>query len=421
MKYALVLALIFGVVSSGLAGAAFGQGRPRRVTPLPTAPPPGAGHPAVDPQRQTRPHEPSPPDAGEEETLVLEGALVEVPVVVTDRMGRYVPQLEQQDFRVLEDGEPQQIVAFSTERVPVHVALVMDTSGSTRGTIHDIQEAAIEFIDLLEPGDQVLVISFASEVVVEQEFTNNRGRLAAAVRRTHAAGSTKLYEAVYLTVAERLRQVDGRKAMVILSDGEDTASREVTFDEAVAVCFESDVVAYGIRYPDTSAVDIYRWPSRRDPWPNSGPRRDPWPGTSPRRSPPTYPQPRPGTRRSIPGWPRMPRVPGLPWPFASPLVEPQFGGRSPGQIRIGGGAGRDPFMETITESTGGTLVYADAVSDVRGVLGRVAEELRQRYMVGYAPSNPLRNGGHRKITVRVPSRPDLRVRHRLGYQAEAVR
>jgi hypothetical protein len=80
--------------------------------------------------------------------------------------------------------------------------------------------------------------------------------------------------------------------------------------------------------------------------------------------------------------------------------------------------GRDPFMEAVTSNTGGTLVYADQVADVRGLLSRIAEELRHVYMIGYAPSNPLANGGYRRISVQVPRQPDLAVRHRLGYQAE---
>jgi Ca-activated chloride channel family protein len=424
MKKAAVLTFIVGMLVFGLPQAMFGQGRPRRVDPSRTTPPPA----------QNRP--PAQQDAGADaeddgEPLQLEGALIEVPVAVTDRTGRYVPQLRQQDFRVLEDGEPQQVVFFSTERVPIHVALVMDTSGSTRGTIGDIQEAAIEFINQLQSGDQVMLVSFSSEVIVEQEFTNDRGRLATAVRRTQPNGSTKLYEAVYLTVAERLRHVEGRKAMVILSDGEDTASREASADEAINVCSESDVVAYGIRYPETTAMTVYRDPSQRNPrpnanpWPNTnpGPNRSPWPNTNPGQYPPNR-QPRRGNRgepRNRQNWPGFPRIPGLPWPFLAPVVEPQFGGRNSGQIRVGGGLGKDPFMETITEQSGGVLYYADAVADVRGLFSTIAEELRQRYIIGYAPSKSLRSGGYRKISVQIPSRPDLAIRHRLGYQAETYK
>jgi VWFA-related protein len=313
----------------------------------------------------------------------LEGALIEVPVVVADRTGHYIPNLTKRDFQVLEDNQPQDISFFSTERVPIHVALVMDTSGSTRGTIQDIQEAAISFINQLLPGDNVLVVSFASEVIVEQEFTNDRGKLIAAVRRTQAVGATKLYEAAYLTVAERLQHIEGRKAMIILSDGEDTASHDVSFEEAVTICQDSDVVVYGIRYPDTSGMVVR--PGRRNP-----------------------------TR------PRSPRIDIPGWLFPTPLVEPQYSGRTPGTLGKGK-LGSDPFMESITEHSGGTLFYANAIADVSTLFATIAEELRHIYTLGYAPTNPLANGGYRRITVRVPNRPELAVRHRLGYKAEAVR
>jgi VWFA-related protein len=300
------------------------------------------------------------------------------------------------------------VTFFSADRVPIHVALVMDTSGSTRDTLVDIQQAAIEFIGQLEPGDRVMIVSFANQVVVEQEFTDNRQALRQAIMRTQPVGSTKLYEAVYLTVAERLRHVDGRKAMVILSDGEDTASKEATADEAITVCSESDVVAYGIRYPESEGTNVYtnRGPNTRFPGPNTGP------------FPPSYPQPRRRQNRGI-------RIPGLPWPgnwpFVAPLVEPQFGGRNPGTAGQLPRMGNSPFMETITSNTGGTLFYADQVGNVRGLLAVIAEELRNVYVIGYGPSNELANGGYRRITVQVPRRPDLAVRHRLGYQAEAYK
>jgi VWFA-related protein len=322
--------------------------------------------------------------------VTLEGALIEVPVVVSDRYEHYVPNLRKQDFRVLEDGVDQQITFFSDQRVPIHVALVMDTSGSTIDTIAEIQQDAIDFVNQLLPGDQVLVVSFADQVIVEQEFTNDRNALARAILRTHAYGSTKLYDAVYLTVAERLRHVDGRKAMIILSDGEDTSSKDATPEEAINVCSESDVTVYGIRFPESSGLNIYTGPGN-------------WP------FPPSWPQPRRRPPRST--------VPSSPWPNW-PFVDPQFSGRNPGSGQIPG-MGHDPFMERVTSDTGGTIVYTDQLSDVRGLLARIAEELRHVYLIGYAPSNPVKNGGYRRITVQIPRQPDLAVRHRLGYQAEA--
>jgi Ca-activated chloride channel homolog len=410
-----VYALVAAIILIALPGGAFGQGRPRRVDPSQTAPPPA---PAGTNSRPTQGQAPNGAQQDPDDTLTLEGALIEVPIVVADRSGRYVPQLRQQDFRILEDGQEQQISFFSSERVPIHVAIVMDTSGSTRDTIGDIQEAAVNFIDQLMPGDQVMIVSFASEVIVEQEFTNDRGRLAQSIRRTQANGSTKLYEAVYLTVAERLRQVEGRKAMIILSDGEDTSSKDVSFDEAVNVCSESDVVAYGIRYPESSGMNVYTGPN--SPFPQT----TPYPGGNPRNTgpyPPNYPQPRrqQRPRTNIPG---MPRIPGINWPFTSNLVDPQFGGRNPGsRVPAGGQMGRDPFMENITTNSGGTLFYAGAVNNVAGLLAMIAEELRHVYVIGYSPSNSLGNGGYRRITVQVPAKPDLAIRHRLGYQAEAYK
>lgn len=399
MHRAAVIALIAAILTIVLPAEAFAQGRPRRVDPSRTVPAPAPNIPEAAPTGGGAP--------GDDDSVTLEGALIEVPVVVADRAGHYVPQLRKEDFRILEDGADQQISFFSSERVPIHVAVVMDTSGSTRDTIYDIQEAAIEFIGQLLPGDQVLIVSFGSQVIVEQEFTNDRGRLSAAIRRTQANGSTKLYEAAYLTVAERLRHVDGRKAMIILSDGEDTASKDVSAEEAVNVCAESDVVVYGIRYPESEGTSVYNIPNT-----NRGPY------------PPGYPQPRRAPRRrggiQIPGWPSWPFASGS--PLVSPLAGPQFGGRNPGTLSRGGGQmGNSQFMETITSNSGGTLFYAGAVSNVRGLFAQIAEELRHVYVIGYSPTNPLANGGHRRISVQVPRRPDLAIRHRLGYQAEAYK
>jgi Ca-activated chloride channel homolog len=394
---ALVLALLCVLPT----GPVFGQGRPRRVDIPRTAPP------SAPPRATPAPADSAPPaDVSEgDDNLELEGTLIEVPTVVADRSGRFIPQMRKEDFQLFEDGRPQQISFFSSERVPIHVAIVMDTSGSTRGSIGDIQEAAIDFIGQLLPGDQVMLVSFGSEVIVEQEFTNDRGKLAGAVRRTRPAGATKLYEAAYLTVAERLRQIDGRKAMIILSDGNDTASKDVTFEEAVNVCSESDVVVYGIRYPDTSGMPSMRNPRQTGPWPD--PNQGPFP--------PNYPQPRRGGRRN-----GGIRIPGINWPFLP--TSSSFAGP---QIRVNGvqvgGDQNDPFMEEITSNSGGQLYYASAVGNVRGLFAAIADELRHVYTLGYTPTNPLSKGGYRKISVRTPARPDLAVRHRLGYQADAYK
>jgi Ca-activated chloride channel family protein len=356
-------ALLAFLVVVALAPTAFGQSRPRRVEPR-------AGE----------------ADVGADAVVTLEGALIEVPVVVADRTGRYVANLRQQDFELLEDGQRQAISFFRAERLPIHVALLLDTSLSTRFALEDIQEAAIDFVHQLLPGDQIMIVSFASEVTIEQEFTSNRRLLTEAVRRARPTRGTRLYESVYRTAAERLQKVDGRKAIVILSDGQDVGSA-VTADQAIGVCSESDVSVYGIRYP--RAADLRR-DSRGKPPSAARERRD--------RSPRTT----------------MPRVLGLPrvdWPPTGGAGTPQVRGRAR--------RGLDPFMETVTARSGGTLYSASAIGDIEALFKKVAEELRHVYVLGYAPSNPVSSGGYRAIDVAIPSQPDLAVRHRLGYQAGA--
>jgi Ca-activated chloride channel family protein len=353
-------AFLIGVT---LAPVSYGQSRPRRVEPS-----------AADAA------------AGDDDPVALEGDLIEVPVVVADRSGRFVPNLRQQDFELLEDGRRQTISFFRSERLPIHVALLLDTSLSTRFALGDIEDAAIDFVNQLLPGDEIMIVSFASEVTIEQEFTSDRRLLTDAVRRAEPTRGTRLYEAVYRTVAERLRDVEGRKAIVILSDGQDVGSA-VGAEQAIDACSESDVSVYGIRYP--RAADLRREggdpsaPAPRD-------RRDPFP------------------RRVRP---RVPGLPGVGWPLAVAAGDPQDRGR--------GRRGLDPFMETVTARSGGTLYRASAISDIGALFTKVADELRHVYVLGYAPSNPVAAGGYRAIAVSVPSQPALAVRHRLGYQAGA--
>jgi VWFA-related protein len=310
---------------------------------------------------QDRPRRVATPD----EAVSLEAALVEVPVVVSDRAGRYVANLYQSDFVLYEDGEPQEIAYFGSDRVPIHVALLLDTSSSTRDSLDEIQHAAVEFLEQLLPDDRVMVLSFDGDLRVDQEFTSDRRRLERAIERTKTRKGTKLYDSVVFAVAERLRDVEGRKAIVLLSDGEDSRS-DASFEEAVRVCVESDVAVYGIRYPHE-------------------------PGG-------VFGLPIPGTKGKGVRFPRVPKIPGIGWPLAP------------------AGTNGD-FMETVTASTGGRLYESKTIRDLGSLFAAIAEELRHVYVLGYAPTNPVANGGFRTISVRVPPYPDLVVRHRLGYRA----
>src|SRR5262249_44869894 len=180
----------------------------------------------------------TPVEVGSGEDLNLSSTLVSIPLLVSDRTGRYLPGLSKNDFILYEDGIKQQVAFFSSDEVSFHVVLVIDTSGSTTESGRDIKNAAQAFVQQLHENDQVEVMSFASSVNIESRFTNDRQQLTQAIERIHWGGSTKLYEAVYQAVKTELHGIEGRKAIVLLTDGEDTTSHRVSYHQAIDAAVE---------------------------------------------------------------------------------------------------------------------------------------------------------------------------------------
>lgn len=155
--------------------------------------------------------------------------MVVLQVTVTGPRRTYVPDLQQTDFTVLEDGRPQSLTFFSQTRTPLALSLLLDTSTSMQPMLGLAQDAASGFARRLGPADVAQVIAFDSRVHMLQPFTSRVEDVEAAVRRTSASGSTSLYNAVYVALDE-LRSVRAsvgeirRHAIVVLSDGEDTSS-----------------------------------------------------------------------------------------------------------------------------------------------------------------------------------------------------
>jgi Ca-activated chloride channel homolog len=178
--------------------------------------------------------------------------IVPLSVTVTDADRRYVGDLARDDFVVLEEGMPQNVVFFRKTDVPLALALLIDTSASMEQALATAQEAAIGFARQLGPADVATVIDFDSRVQVLADFTSDRGALEDAVRRTVAGGSTSLYNAIYIALKElsRIKLEDEkqglrRRAIVMLSDGEDTSSL-VSFDEVLDSASRSDTMIYTI-------------------------------------------------------------------------------------------------------------------------------------------------------------------------------
>jgi VWFA-related protein len=331
--------------------------------------------------------------SGDNDVIKLESTLINIPLLVSDRSGRYVPQLSVRDFALYEDGVEQKIASFGTEEVPFSVVLLLDVSPSVQGNALEIQNAAIAFVRQLRDQDRVMVVSFDRNIHYLSDFTSDRRELEGAIRRANIGSGTSVYDAVYETVQRKLRNIEGRKALILFSDGEDTTSSRASYDDAVNMVTESDVLVYGLRYPGNGG--------------HAGVRVNPWPRN-----------PIPGIRLPFPFPFPMPRRRG---PFtqsgsggagnkAVPSPDPQSWPR-----RRGGGG---DFMADITAAGGGPVYDAEKVSDMSSVAHRIAEELRHVYVISYYPSNPLSNGGYRAVRVSVRGRSDIAVRHRRGYNAK---
>ncbi|MBV8859825.1 MAG: VWA domain-containing protein [Acidobacteria bacterium] len=409
MKLLARLSLTLVLLASAAAPAAVAQTRPRRVGQTPTAAPTTAPAPAPERRAPTlesgRPAQTSQTtpaaqtsgevseEVGEDEVVRVNAALVTVPVSVLDRDGRFIGGLQQDDFRVLEDGVEQRIAYFAPVEQPFTVALVIDTSGSTRFRLEDIQDAAIAFLDQLRPADRVIVVSFDEQVRVLSEATNDRNQLRAAIRRTHTGGGTRLYDAVDLVINEQLGRVQGRKAVVLFTDGVDSSSHRASFESTLDEAVELDAMIYPIQY------DTYDG--------SGGGGGGNWPG------PNRYPGRRGGGRRN-PGWGDI-------------LGGIILGG---GNVRIGGGGGGGggggagttradyerggEYLRRLADATGGRSYDAQDIGYIKQAFTNIAEELRRQYSLGYYPSRQAQAEERRSIRVRV-RRPNLVVRARDSY------
>lgn len=315
--------------------------------------------------QEERTQKPIPRD---DEPIKLHTTLVQVPVVVSARGGRYVSDLTRDEFTVFEDGIRQNTEYFGSVEEPFSVALLLDSSGSTGAALEQIKSAAMAFIGNLRPHDKVMVVSFNDSVEVLCELTNDPAKLAAAVQSIKPGEYTQVYEAVYTAVWERLDNLPGRKAVIIFTDGIDTASSEITQDDTLDAVIESeDIIVYPIRYATREDVER-KMEARMKPLPGSNGADD-----------------------------------------AGKKLEQQKHELD----RVYRAA--DEYLQQLADMSGGIVERADRLGDLKAALGRIAEELRHQYLLGYYPSNKQKDDRTRKITVRV-TRPGVIVRARPAYR-----
>jgi VWFA-related protein len=332
--------------------------------PPPTSPPPDAQKTEAPKPKPTlklpgselaTPQQPQQtPDAG---TIKLDTSLVLIPVSVIDRDGKYIPNLTKDGFQIFEDGIKQEIDHFSSVEAPFNVVLLLDTSGSTRFKIEDIQRAALTFVDQLRPQDRVMVVSFDQRVYIDSEFTGDRAQLRRAIHQTRTGGSTRLYDAVDLVLTERLNKMTGRKAIILFTDGVDTMSQLATSLSTIDRVEESGVLLYPIQY-DTQANL--------------------------------------GSTITVNGKPMRP-APG-----------------SPGSPEAYERASK--YLRELADRTGARHYQAETIENAERAFALIAEELRHQYSLSYYPANVARDGSYRRIRVTV-NQPNVVVRARAGYRA----
>ena len=187
-----------------------------------------------------------PQEVDEGDVVRVDTELVTLTATVTDSRGRYVANLRQSDFTVYEDGVKQELAYFNTgDRVPVSLGIVFDTSGSMVDKIHGVQDAVEHFVKTVSAGDEIFLIRFSEDAEMVQDFTDDRRRILRAVEHLEPQGSTALYDAVVLGL-ERIKQGKHRKrALLLLTDGNDTAS-SAKFDSVVALARRSEVTIYAL-------------------------------------------------------------------------------------------------------------------------------------------------------------------------------
>src|SRR6266568_5881222 len=182
-----------------------------------------------------------------QDTLNVTVDLVNVQFSVTDRHGRFVSGLTAQDFKVEEDGRRQEIRNFSRENeLPLTLALLIDTSPSVGPVLEEEKTTASAFLEsVLREKDLALVIGFDRSVTLLQDYTDNLKLLKRSIDELEIGGGTSVYDAVYLASDEKLKDESGRKAIILISDGEDTTSK-LKFTEALIAAHQSNAVIYAI-------------------------------------------------------------------------------------------------------------------------------------------------------------------------------
>jgi VWFA-related protein len=324
---------------------------------------------------------PGPEEVDEGDVVRVNTTLVTVPVSVLDRQGRFVPNLRREDFTVFENGMEQSIAYFEPAEKPFTVALLLDTSASTHFHLWEIKEAAIAFAKQLRPQDRVVIVSFNDEVLLLTEATNDLNIIETVIEENANTGSsTRLYDAVDLTIKERLNKIKGRKAIVLFTDGVDTSSQQASYQSTLREVEELDALIYPIQYDTSDYLNAMQGAGNGTVTVTT--RRGGLFGTT--TSQQTY---------------NVPVNNGVPLPGTTKAEYDRA----------------DHYLHALADKTGGRLYQANDTTQLAEAFTRIAEELRRQYSLGYYPKTENSEVSERRqIRVKV-RQPNLAVKARDSY------
>jgi VWFA-related protein len=303
------------------------------------------------------------------DTITIDTNLISVPVIVSDRDNRYVANLKVEAFHLFDNQIEQKISYFDTGEEPLNVVLMLDTSFSTSGVLDEIKKAAKEFLKDLRPQDRAMVVTFDWEVNKLTDLTNDRRQLQDGIKHAKVGkyAGTLLNDALTDISTNVLQPIRGRKAIILLSDGEDHGS-VTNMDNLLTAESEADAMIYSIYYrPEMQRM--FGMPKRG----GSSGRRHPFDYAMPQR--PGPPQGRPRRRNE----------------------------------------GFD-LMEKLAEVTGGRF-YQGETDELKETFALIADELRHQYRLGFYPDSLKRDGAVHALQVKV-NLPDVSVRSRHEYLAK---
>jgi VWFA-related protein len=193
-------------------------------------------------------------DADDDKPIKVDTLIVTIPLTVNDAKGRNVPGLKKENFSIFQNGEEQDVEIFLNEEAPMNVAILLDTSFSTRDVLDEIQDAARDFIKVLRPEDKALIVSFDNRTKFLSELTSDRKILSKAInqaRITEINGSD-MPDAIASVVNRHFAALKGRKAIIVLTDGQ-VSGRNVTAQQTLEMLQKSDVLLYPIIFTKNAA------------------------------------------------------------------------------------------------------------------------------------------------------------------------